>query len=109
MTTDNPKKERNMIKDLARLNRKIFTTWSFIENRKLLLLWANSVSIFYILSLVSPIYRLYPLILALVFLTIEVGEFLSKKKPKTESDSKDREIHIGRMTIHLKGKNNESK
>lgn len=93
-----------LLEDLGKLNRYIFTKWSFIENRKLLLLWANAMAIFSILSMVNPVYTGYTLVLAIIFIIVEVGEFLSKKKPKLEGESeksKDRELKIGRLTIHL--------
>ena len=78
-----------LLQDLDRFNRKIFSQWSFINNRKLLLLWCNGIVIFYLLDLTFPHfgYGILTLILALLFLIIEMGEFLSKKKPKTESES----------------------
>ena len=99
-----------LIQDLANLNRKIFTRWSFIENRKLLLVWCNGISLFYILSQMIPsigFYKTATLILSIIFIAIEVGEVLSNKKPKTESESKDREFTIFGRTIHISKKKQE--
>ena len=99
-----------LIHDLAELNRKIFTRWSFIENRKLLLIWCNGISLFYILSQMIPsigFYKTATLILSIIFIIIEVGEVLSNKKPKTEKVSQDRIITLFGRTITISKKKQE--
>ena len=86
MTSEPIKKKRSLLTDLDKANRYLFTKYSFINNRKLLLLWSNAMVIFYLLNLVAPDigYSNFTFILAIVFLVIEVGEVLSRRKPRTE-------------------------
>lgn len=100
-----------LIQDLQKANRYIFTKWSFLNNRKLVLLWANGLVIFYLLNMIFPKvgYGNFTFILAILFLIIEIGEILSQKRPKTESENKDKSFHIGRLEIirHRKKEDNK--
>ena len=101
-----------LLEDIGKANRYLFTRWSFISNRKLLLLWCNGVCIFYLLNLVFPTigYGTFTLVLAVLFLAIEIGEILSQKKPKTESEvkpDKTRTITLGKRIITISRKQDD--
>lgn len=100
-----------LLQSIEKYNRKLFTSWSFLNNRKLILIWCNGIVIFYLLNMIFPKvgYGNFTFILAILFLIIEIGEIMSQKRPKTESDNKDKSFKLGRLEIirHRKKEDNE--